>query len=327
MEINLNIILDLANPNHVLLNKWAAAASKEDILTAFMCGQAIISNKHYLAEQSIYEKLKQDHAKDIAFWKTRFHELNEQWISKYDIYQDLKAQVNILQSTNAYKGQKGESTVKQVLNKYFIGYEVKDTSGQSSMSDIHLVDKEGLTVAIECKNKEIISTTDVTKSIGDIAHIKKSAKLVGYFFISLRSNNIPKKGDILYEVIDDIPVIWYGCSSLDEIAEQDIVKMIRLLFMHYEFKPCQDEFAKSINDYMSRIKLMQKNIQNALTNLNDMKSNITNLKKLLDFMYDDLTKYLTHKETHNCNQCDAIYRRKGDLLRHIAAKHPSESKE
>jgi hypothetical protein len=230
--------------------------------------------------------------------------------------------INSCQS-NSYQGEVGETTIRTILQDTFIGYEIKDTSAQASASDIHIIDKDGYFVAIECKNKATISTQDVTKSLNDIKTLKaNSDKFIGYLFISMRSLNIPKKGDLLYETIDNIPTIWYGATADDKSLPNDIIKLVRLLFNHYGFQPDQNDLIDGINTYFQKLQEMKRNITNSLNTINIMKHQLTTVQESTQWIYDDISRLLQSKSTcYKCPSCEMEYKRKGDLNRHIIAKH------
>ncbi len=265
---------------------------------------------------------------------------HDEWVSKYDKLlkeynsyiknelinvkdqeiQNLKSQLTVLQNTNIYKGDQGEKTINDILQSNFIGYEIKDTSSQTNFADIHLIDRNGFIIAIESKNKATISTLDVTKSQKDITNLKAKFqdKFLGYLFVSLRSQNIPKKGDIFYEIIENTPIIWYGTTNNSQLFEHDIVNLIKLLYMHPK------RTSENENIYISYLNEHIKNINNVRKTIEILKTNITNLKTTIDNMYEDLQNLISKEQvilSHTCPYCDTTYKRKGDLQRHITSKH------
>ena len=295
--------------------------------------------------------LKRNHNDDIEYYRVKIQENCEQWIVKYETISkeynayiknmaetgvahqkdqeimSLKAQLNVLQNTNAFKGAIGELTLRDMLSTHFPAHEIKDTSGQTSMSDIHLIDSEGYIIAIECKNKANITAQDVNKTLTDIKHIKAKYgdMFIGYFFASIRSINIPKKSNLCFEVIDDIPVIWYGAEPNSTTLENDVIKLIKILSMHRTYQSVTDNAATHINEYLQKIVEIKKSIDSLSTSLNAMKGNISVLNSSIDWLWEDMSKLIgapVIPQSHNCLHCEAVYKRKGDLLRHITAKHP-----
>lgn len=336
MDVTFTITLDPLNPLHISFLQWKETIQNSDLINAILCGFSIVSTNIL---DKILIKPKYESESD----KLKMEEQCEQWISKYDkLYKEyntyikgsidtfkdkeiheLRQQLFVLQNTNIYKGDIGEKKLKDILQKEFIGYEIQDTSMQQNMSDIHLIDRNGYIVAIESKNKSIISTSDVTKSLQDIKHLKNkfADKFIAYFFASIRSNNIPKKGDLFFEMIENIPVIWYGTENIHEL-EQDVTKLIRMLYMYRIYNKKKDDinYSVHINDYITKITEIRKSIT---TINNTMKSSINTMQNSLDWMYDDMIKILggISKPLHICSHCKTEYKRKGDLDRHITKKH------
>jgi hypothetical protein len=141
-----------------------------------------------------------------------------------------------LENSNAAKGIKGENAIRDILLKNYPNYEVVDTSGQGAVSDLHLVSRTGDIIAVEVKYKVHVTNEDVSKSVRDIGHLKAKHgdKFKAYVFFSLQSHNIPKKGTC-FEVINEIPVVWYGTVSnlqigapMDPALEKQVVNMMQV---------------------------------------------------------------------------------------------------
>jgi hypothetical protein len=302
--------------------------------------------------------LKREHSTDIEYYRQKIHENCEQWIAKYDQISKeynayirnmadnmretqkdteietlrqqintLQTQLQVIQNTNSYKGEIGERQVKDILQQHFPACEIKDTSAQQSMSDIHLIDKDGYIIAIECKNKNSVTAQDVQKSMNDIKHIKtKYGELfVGYLFVSLKSNNIPKKGELCFEIINDIPTIWYGSPPNQQTLDNDVIKLIKILSMHQTYQSMTDNVSSQINSYLQKILEIKKGIDAMNSTMSTMKGNIQSLQSSIDWLYDDMAKLIGvnkhSRQPNTCPHCDAIYKRKGDLERHIQTKH------
>ena len=203
MNINIDIKLNPDNAQHVALAQWVDKhRATDDITNALLCGFYIVSNPDLISYKCPHETLtsikqqydqrvahlKAQHAEDIEIYRKRLNEQCDQWIQKYDTLmqnynnhikseitnmqakeiENLKAQLNVFQNTNSYKGQMGEKRIQDILHEHFIGYEIKDTSGQTNKADIHVINSNNDIVAIESKNKATITTQDVAKCLKDI---------------------------------------------------------------------------------------------------------------------------------------------------------------
>jgi hypothetical protein len=132
----------------------------------------------------------------------------------------LKAQIASLKGSSFSKGIVGETMVKNIMQNTFRSIEIIDKSGCRAESDIHIVrEHDNRIVAIECKNKNRITYSDVSKSIRDIHFLKEKYgdNFIGYIFLSLRTSNIPKKG-VSMEVICNTPVIWFGADCEEKTS-------------------------------------------------------------------------------------------------------------
>lgn len=293
------------------------------------------------------QSIRAQHASDIEAYRKKISDQYDEWIIKFEKlsetynqsikhelnnYKDkeieaLKCQLSVVQNTNSFKGEQGEQNIRDILRRNFIGYEIADTSAQGGMSDIHLFDKTNSLVAIECKNKSAISTTDVTKSLNDIKNLKAKfpSSFVGYFFISMRCNNIPKKGDIYYEIVDDIPVIWYG-SGNPLTMECDVANFIKLLFCHrHRIPQREDIIISAISEQIKKVSDVKKQTDSLLNTIHTMQNSALSIKSTTDHLFQDMYKLLgessTSTTTHQCPHCHIEYKRKGDLQKHINSKH------
>lgn len=330
MNITLELTLSIDNQNHVNLAKWLEKATNEEILGTLVSGYIISTNTLY-QNNDLINTLKKEHEQEIRILTKQHSEYREQWLNKYENLinstkdqeiQTLKHQLSLIQNSNSYKGQYGEKTIESILSNHFMGYEIKNTSMSPNMSDIHLTDKEGFTIAIECKNKACISTQDVVKSMNDIKSLK--SKIHGYFFVSLRCRNIPRKGDLLYEIIDDIPVIWYGNEDTNTL-ENDIIHFIKILTMHRGHTVDEQSIVANINTYIKKISDVNKSIDQISNQLTNMKNTLASTKNIVEWLYDDLSKYLK-TEIYSCSYCNMQYKRKCDLSKHINQKHSNSDK-
>lgn len=371
MEVHFSLNFDPTNINHIDFLKWKKTADDEATVNALILGYLITTNQRLINynnrdvtetlatltqehekstkrlktdhEQHI-QSLRSQHANDVEAYRKKLADQYDEWITKYEKlvanqlnnYKDkeiesLKCQLSIIQNTNSFKGEQGEQNIKDILRRNFIGYEITDTSAQGGMSDIHLFDKSNNLVAIECKNKSSISTTDVSKSLQDIKNLKAKfpSSFVGYFFVSMRCNNIPKKGDIYYEIIDDIPVIWYGSSS-PATMESDVVNFIRLLFCHKLRTPnTNDIIVSAISEHIKKVAEVKKQVDNLLNTIHTMQNSALSIKSTTDTLFQDMYKLLGEQPTsttiHQCPHCHIEYKRKGDLQKHIISKHQTPS--
>jgi hypothetical protein len=301
---------------------------------------------------------------DLIYWRDKFDKINNEYkeFIKENSIQNLKIEyqrrqadaerkqaetereLNIFKNTNQYKGAIGEKTIKDILAKEFTNYEIKDTSGSASMSDIHLINKYGDIIAIECKNKAIITPQDIEKSLIDIKALKEKFqdKFQGYLFVSIRSKNIPKKGDLHYEIVESRPVIWYGMDGCDTAVDSadsigtansvELIHLIKVISAHKintDTDIDQDIITDKLKSYIKKLSDNKKAVLLVHNNMESLKSNITIIQNNIDWIYQDIFNHLgiteiietDDKEEHNCDKCSMSFKRKNELTRHYNKVH------
>lgn len=266
----------------------------------------------------------------------------------------LTSELNVLKSTNAYKGAIGEKCVRDVISAHFTDCEVIDTSKTGGYSDVHVITKEGGIIAIESKNKASISNLDVSKSYTDIQLLKEAYgdKFIGYMFISHRTRNIPKKGHLHFEVEPDhgVPIIWYGVGE-DENIEPGLVMLLKVLLCacrDQSKSKISEEKAADIETIMSVIRSKLESINDNIKlcgslqeNINVMMSNVSQLMNNNKKIYNDFVLELgiragtlqrgdgsldkgglvDNKNSLSCSICHKVFKRKCDLNNHVKRGH------
>lgn len=294
----------------------------------------------FLKEQYDHIQKSNPLNQDIIYWRDKHDQLNKEYKdfiknntidklkSEFDRREsELLTELNIFKNTNQYKGAIGEKTIQDILKKEFTNYEIKDTSGSTSMSDIHLINKDGNIIAIECKNKSTITLQDVEKSMIDIKTLKDKFqdKFLGYLFISIRSKCIPKKGDLYYEIIDSKPVIWYG---VDEINDTELIHLIKIINAHKQgpkdTSSDLDNIQIKLKSYMKKLSDNKKSVLLINNNIESLKSNVIIMQNNIDWIYQDIFNYVGEElildnapqTSHKCSLCNITFNRKNELTRH-----------
>ena len=311
--------------------------------------QQISLLKKQFEESSNLFKLQ--YASELEEYKQKLSELHKEYndyiktenvCEKEKKIKELCAELNVFKTSNQYKGAIGELTIQNLLQKHFTNYEIRDTSGEKSMSDLHLVDKDNNIIAIECKNKSAITAQDIEKSYVDIKTLKDKYKnkFIGYFFISLRCENIPKKGNVYYEVYESRPVLWYGVNDVD-LRNNDIVNVIKLLIAHKNYvKDVVDLDANIIltnmNNYLLKISENTQTINTLIKSIESFKKSMDSLEKNNNWMYSDILNLIgkenimtvSNNTTFECSKCKKAFKRQNELTKHIklcSSSQPSPS--
>lgn len=238
-------------------------------------------------------------------------------------------EITMLKSNNIVKGNIGEAWVKSVVAKWFCDIEIVDMSGSGSMSDIHLVNANDQRIVVECKNKASVTLTDVDKSMRDIESLKETYgdRFVGYIFCSIKSYNIPRKGEFCFELIGGLPVVWFGVDSEGsaELAEKEVVNVVKIMMSIVKNLGCKDgvekeHFVDGLKTLLSNVTEQKKTVGLMHNNLASMKTHVDKLSLSTNTMFEDLRNMLGdngEKTVHECNKCKKTFKTIGGYERHI----------
>ena len=241
-------------------------------------------------------------------------------------------EIALLKNNNIVKGNIGEGLVRGLIAKHYTSFELQDTSGAGAMSDIHVVNGKEDRIVVECKNKASITLSDVEKSIRDIEVLndKYGDKFVGYLFVSIRSLNIPRKGEFHFEMIKGKPVVWFGmdvenCSTY----ERDFINVFKvLLSLCSMFKVGagldQDALMEKIQNYLMRVTEQKKILASMNAGMCTMKGQVERLSESVSIMYDELRTMITDDavgepakgDAFLCSTCSLVCKSKAGLTKH-----------
>jgi hypothetical protein len=293
------------------------------------------------------ESVKKEFEPTIEYLKgqlEKFSNENKEQTRLQDIIKDKEQQLAILKGNNIVKGNIGENLIKSIISKCLTTHEILDMSGASSMSDLHLVNHKEERIVVECKNKVNITLGDVEKSIRDIETLLDTYgnKFMGYLFISIRSCNIPRKGDFHIEYIKDRPIIWYGFDiDINANYEHEFINVLKIIVgLTNIFKGNtsidKDDLLAKINSYLGRIKDQKKIITSLSTNVGLIKVQVEKINEITTYIYDDMLEYVKlygidqiligesfeKKEINEfqCNECEKSFKTNGGLVRHLCKK-------
>jgi hypothetical protein len=127
--------------------------------------------------------------------------------------------LGVLQRSNAGKGAWGESLLTDYLRNRFLDWEVTDTSRSKHSCDIWMKRGDERFVAVESKYKASICATDLSKFVTDVDYMGRTNgdALIGAVFVSVRSKNIPGKGELELEYANGRPVLYVGFCGEDDL--------------------------------------------------------------------------------------------------------------
>lgn len=269
----------------------------------------------------------------------------------------LKTELQCFKGTNIYKGQKGEKAIRDIIANYFTNFEIVDASKTGGASDVHVFTETGDIFVLESKNKSIITAQDIDKSYDDIELLESQyqEQLKGYVFVSHRTKNIPKKGNLHIERRKNMYIAWIGLNENDGWLDVYIITVLKLLISisKCHFNTDNDAMLKlNLETLTSALKdklnILSENIKlcNMLQdNINTMALSLNNVQNNNKELYDSILQMsgLTQGSIQNsqhftrldkgtlkrekvvtklqCSQCNQIFKRKCDLTQHLSKAH------
>ncbi len=251
---------------------------------------------------------------------------------------------------NHVKGEIGESFVLTAAQRIWQTAAFEKTAGASAMSDFHLVtahssDKSTKShrIVFECKNKKIVTASDVAKSVRDMTEIRSLHPLdfAAYAFVSIDSRAIPGKGALHFEIVDvgrPLFVAWLGIAASEDLqtAQRELdyflicVQKMTAVMVEKLISAVGGSSDSAIVDEASRViaKAMEavKPLAEQKKAIEEMRKTVLALSKQFGAvdvatkaMYDLFSEYIVRVEgltTFSCPRCNKTYK-----LEHAFNKH------
>jgi hypothetical protein len=260
------------------------------------------------------------------------------------IYQK-DAELKTLKSCNFVKGMTGENVIMGFLRERYPKHEVMHTGKVAHEGDIHFINNDLQTsLVVESKYKQSITKDDVEKFCRDVTGVSEKGGLltcVGGVFVSLLTRNIPGKGDVCFEMLGNVPVMFVGFSSVDEFNVyfgryfemfNEMSRFWMSAFGEDNKQSSLEELMEELNFYFSMLVKNKSRIEdfktNCLTKINKFIGDIeTDNKVILDRVEGLLKKNNSMKHTslkggsvhgvHVCDKCGEKFEGKRILNKHL----------
>lgn len=220
-----------------------------------------------------------------------------------EILRKKDEQLCMLQRSNMGKGNYGEELIIQVLKKHFSDCTVENTGKVGHCCDVKMTFPNGNFIVIESKYKESgVSKVDITKFESDVKTIKSLYELnfCGAVFVSMRNKNIPTKGDICFEVIEQRPVCYLGFEDASEFEKmfvaqmQVFVKLASCEFACLHRHNIMDDLLNDLYPYFEKMKKIKGNIQKMKVVVEDLDKNyqdiVTDTDNMIKLYFYDKNK-------------------------------------
>lgn len=172
-----------------------------------------LEHAHY---QSVIKDLKDDKKELQGKLDGLYKSVYEDSVQKLkDEIKKKDSEISALKSTNMVKGTIGENNIMNVLRETFTDCMIENTGKTSHACDVHMTLPEDKgKIVFESKYKSCIEKRDIDKFIRDVEEM--SGVVDGAVFVSLCSLNIPHKGDMYFEVVAGVPVLYIGFDNEDD---------------------------------------------------------------------------------------------------------------
>eukprot|EP00798_Chlamydomonas_sp_ICE-L_P023447 gene23447-17327_t len=175
---------------------------------------------------------------------------------------DLEREMDILRRSNSARGAVGEERIASFLRREWPTSEVRDMSKSPHTCDIWWFASPSSFIAVEVKNKGVVTRSDVERFESDVANIseRNGRAFIGGVFVSCRSENIPDKGPLKLVMMPgrggvSIPIIFAGFT---DCTDEDLVwlKGVLHVFMTVaQYEQNKDSSTNSISDVEDRNKI------------------------------------------------------------------------
>ena len=208
---------------------------------------------------------RKERIEEISVLNKLLQEQNESLKNKYEC-------------NNTKKGQLGEQSIQDYIEKNFTDCEIENTAKTTAAGDLKL-SIESLNILLESKNKVNITKDDLKKFERDVRETNSNAGI----FICIKDITIPCRGAMNFEIIDNRPLVYMtNFENMPEILKL-CVQLCISLCKKCELTPTELEnklsiFVEGVNSMLPVMKTCKTHQEKALK---DIKSIISNFEDQL----------------------------------------------
>jgi hypothetical protein len=313
----------------------ASIREKVDREVARIDAMSMVRNKEIevemLAYKGLYEAAKKEMSELVggALMRGREKEIA-------DLTAALKRaedELGILRRSNYGKGVVGEAIVRDVLKREYPAACIVDTAQVKHSCDLHMVLDDREVYAFESKYKDTIVKTDIDKFYNDVIHMSVDPRFHGAVFVSLKTANIPGKGDLCLEMVGGkIPVLfvggtedWLSGSQWFKYCLNVLVQVARQQKKHGNEGFTAQAIVSKLEPVMERIKRLRSNISKmrsqvlgtAMTLTSDMENDIRALFGVMGEILGNSASHEEFEDNFKCEKCSRTFMTKKGLTSHI----------
>ena len=299
MNMNMNININIDNIEDIAYLKSIGEKDYEDILkTAISIGiKSIEMSKTYMTGNSYFDPLKN------IIEDSNIENKNE----LLEISNMLKDLMNI-KNNSSRKGKLGESLAMNSLVKKYPDWKIEDTAGTSHEADLFAYSEDYGKILYEIKTYSTnVGKKEIEKFKNDVMTTNSNYGI----FISQTSGIVGKK-KMDYEVYNGKILIYVACAGLNghgiEFGTEFLISLISSGCLEKKTiiknKDVEDVI-KIINDNMLEL-------DECINNFSRTKSQLNEMRTIINGQIDILHKHLIEYETHGKN----VYMKILDVIKH-----------
>jgi hypothetical protein len=240
-------------------------------------------------------------------------------------------ELGILRRSNYGKGVVGETIIRDFLRREWPAACIVDTAQTKHSCDLHMVVDDREVWAFESKYKDTIVKSDIDKFYNDVVHMSIDPKFHGAVFVSLKTGNIPGKGDMCLEMVNGkVPVLFVGGTGEDWLMDCTWLRhcLDMLMQVARQSKRTNNEcmnaeaLVAKLKPIMERIKKLRSNINKMRTNVLASAMSLTadmeaDVRGLFELVGEILGEGAPLSGSFKCEKCARVFVNKQGLASHM----------
>lgn len=209
--------------------------------------------------------------------------------------ENQRKMVDMLSKTNSGKGTLGENMLADYFRSHFTDWSVVDKSGCKHCGDLWVHRADGRILIVESKYKEIVTRADVEKFSSDADYVvsTQGSEVLGGLFVSLRSRNIPGKGDMCIEFRNFRPFMYVGLRDEHELDGPFVKQCASLIAAIGDFHMNTERRDADVTKTLEKIHPLIRNVETLRRSLDNIKAAHKSVVDNVSTMQDNIASIFT----------------------------------
>jgi len=224
-------------------------------------------------------------------------EVRQDYMKMVEKMSEMKENTNLKLKTPKEIGKLGENNIKEYLEERYNNAIIEMVGEKDGVADIWITFVEDNSrILIEVKLKGENTKKDIEKFENDVIKNYKKRNIDSGLYISLRSSNIPKKGDMCIEKLEGgVGVIYITDVIENPIKIEMMIKILRSMSKLKENENIEEkELIEKLNKSCDGICMTLNNIKNINSNIEGVYSSIKLLTDNINNMKEDVIKQYSY---------------------------------